>query len=183
MTNLKLRSPWVLHHRKLEALFGKDDGVKVELDESSTRKKFVLRVESQRKATALERVLPSEVSFGGVDCDIVVVPGNKAGDPLSEDAPMVEVMKAAFEGNGSCALIRQVSKGLFRDLVYVVFAKEVVQYEADNLADVNGNMSTLMEEIARDVMTGAEGALFCTSACGGGLAAGESLDKPLGEWP
>jgi len=178
MDMVKLRSPWVLYQRKLDALFRRDPGISVELDEGFL--KVTLRVDTQKKADALSKLMPAETSFGGVDVKLRIVPANAAGEGLPDDASMLDVVAAAFEGNGCLAEIRPVSKGLFRDLVYVVFRNEVVQYEADNLADVNGNISTLYEDIARDVMPNADNAFFCTSARREGA---NSLDKPLGEWP
>ena len=178
MKELKLGSPWVLHERKLRAMFRKDKDVEVELDEKA--KKYIIRVETGKKADALARIMPQEVTFGSVTFRVCVVPAN-VGEVLPKDAPMIDVLKAAFEGNEAVYEIRPVSKGLFRDLVYVVFENCVVQYEADNLADVNGNISTLYENIARDIFPDANGALFCTTVRLGSDS--NALDKPLGEWP
>ena len=178
-----LRAPWVLYHEKLKALFAEDGDVKVEFNGSSSRPKYTLRVASVKKASALARLVDANVEFGDVVADVSVVPSNAAGEALPEDACAADVVAAAFEGNPAVTQVRQVSRGLFRDLAYCVFRREVVQYPADNLGDINGNESTLMEEIAREVftlpLTGH--VYFCTSAgakLGGGLN-----DAPLGEWP
>ena len=173
---LKLRSPWVLYERQLWALFRHDPEVSVELDEGFL--KVTLRTDTQKKADALSRLMPAEPSFGNVKVKLCIVPANRTGEKLPEDAPMIDILKAAFEGNEAVKEIRPVSKGLFRDLCYVVFENAVVQYEADNLADVNGNISTLYENIAREVMPNANGVFFCTSVR---LAESNALDKPLGE--
>ena len=180
---VKLRSPWVLYHEKLKALFAEDGEVKVEFDESSSRPKYTLRVSSVRKADALARLIDPVVEFGGVSASIAVIPPNDTGDALPDDACAADVVAAAFEGNPAVTQVRQVSKGMFRDLAYCVFRRDAVQYPADNLADINGNETTLMEEIAREVFTSpvAGQVYFCTSAgakLGGGLN-----DAPLGEWP
>lgn len=184
MSYVKMRSPWVLHQRKLCEMFRRDMGVDVDFDEKA--KKYTLRVATAKKADALSRLIAPEVSFGHVECKVCIVPANSAGDILPSDAPMIDVLNAAFDGNDCVCEIRPVSRGLFRDLCYVVFENRVVQYEADNLADINGNISTLYEDIARDIFTEANGALFCTSvSLGNGLgdSEGAKLDKPLGEWP
>ena len=175
----RIVAPWYEYAEKVRALFAADGEVRVEFDAAALR--LEVRVESQRKAAALERLLPPAAEFGGVTVDVAVIPGNKVGPLLPDDAPPADVVDAAFRGNAAVRQIRQVSKGLFRDFVYVVFRKEVVQYPADNLGDVNGNRSTLMEDIARDVLRRADGAFFCTSAVGG--LVGEAADKPLGVWP
>jgi hypothetical protein len=57
-----------------------------------------------------------------------------------------------------------------------VFEKKVVQFFNDQLDDINGNKSTLYQDIAKDVFEKHEGVYFCTAADG-------KLSKPLGEWP
>lgn len=177
-----LRSPWIIYHEKLKALFGEDRDVTVEFGDD-TIKKYTLRVANPRKADALSRLMPSELTFGNVCAVQTVVPANTAGaEPLPTDASAADVVAAAFDGNPVVTQVRQVSKGLFRELAYCVFRREVVQYQVDNMADINGNASTLMESVARDVMTTpvADKVFFCTSAC---TALGSSVDAPLGEWP
>ena len=176
-TNVGLRSPWVLHSRKLWAMFRRDDEVETEFDEKA--QKYIIRVQTAKKADALSRLIAPEVSFGNVTFKVCIVPAN-AGDVLPKDAPLIDVLKAAFDGNSAVDFIRPVSKGLFKDLCYVVCYNWVVQYEADNLADVNGFISTLYEDIARDIFTKADGAFFCTSCR---LEGSNAADKPLGEWP
>ena len=175
---LRLMPPWLELKAQLNALFGRDPEIQVEYDNGT--KKLTLRVETQRKADALSRLLPMRYIFGGVTVPVGIVPGNK-GEMLPACTATIDVATAAFEGNGAVKLIRPVSKGLFRDLVYVVFEKEVVQFPNDNLSDINGNKSTLMEEIAREVFTDAVGVCFCTSA--GREDANGFGDAPLGEWP
>lgn len=182
-TMVGLRSPWILHVEKVKALFGRDEGVSVDYDDN--KKCITLRAASSLQADALARILPDMVDFGDVTILQRVVPGNIDDESLPENAPMIDIIKAAFNKNKSCVEIRPVSKGLFKDLTYCVFAKEVIQYSADNLADLNGNESTLMECIARDVLTKADGVFFCTSMSSSGVLGADSqqLDKPLGEWP
>ena len=178
---LKLQPPWYELHEQFKALFGQDPEISVDFD--SGKLKIALRVESAKKAAALDRLIPMSYPMGGRDLSVSVVPGNKVGDLLPEDAEKVDVVAAAFDGNPVVKQVRRVSKGMFKDLVYCVFRKEVVQYPNDNLGDVNGNKSTLMECIARELMP-VKDVFFCTSAVGG-LQGGESAacDAPLGEWP
>ena len=182
IAKIQLRSPWVVYHEKLKALFGEDEGVEIEFNGNSAGPKFTLRVADSRKADALSRLVCPIVDFGTVQGKVCVVPGN-AGERLPDDASAADLVAAAFDGNPVVTQVRQVSKGLFRDLAYCVFRNEVVQYPADNLADINGNETTLMEHVAREVMDMPAGNLvyFCTSA-GQDPLAGLS-DAPLGEWP
>ncbi len=177
---LELQPPWFGYVERVKALFGKDVSIDVEYDDE--KKRLAIKVESARKANALSRLIPAKIDFGGVSVGVSIIPGNTECDMLPDDATTQELLMAAFDGNPVVTQIRQVSKGLFRGLCYCVFRREVVQYPADNLADINGNISILMQDIAREVLAKAEGAYFCTSA-GYKLSESDELDKPLGEWP
>lgn len=177
---LILQPPWLGYAEQVKALFG--DDASIDIDYNDQKKALVLKVESARKANALGRLMPARVDFGGVSVDVSITPRSTAGDLLPDDATTADVLLAAFDGNPVVTQVRQVSKGLFRDLCYCVFRREVVQYPSDNLADINGNTSMLMQDIARKVLTKAEGVYFCTSA-GYKLSDSDALDKPLGEWP
>ena len=173
--DLGLRSPWVLYHEKVKALFGGDNDISIEFD--NEKMKLTIKVNGTKKADALSRLIPGHVGL----LKVYVVPANSGGDTLPDDASPLDIANAAFEGNSAIAQIRAVSKGLFRGLCYCVFKKEVIQYPADNLADINGNESTLMEFIAEEVMENSSGIYFCTSA---GLKDANGFgDAPLGEWP
>ena len=62
MAKVSLSSPWILFYKKVSALFEKDPGVRVLFDESDNSLK--LFVEDAKKATALEKLLPKEMTFG-----------------------------------------------------------------------------------------------------------------------
>lgn len=176
-----LRSPWVLYFEKMNCLFGGDKEIKLDFDEEDMV--ISIRVDNPRKASALSRLIPCEVPFGTVTVNIGVIPNNSAmsREQLSKDASPIEVITAALEGNSAVAQIRAVSKGLFRNLCYCVFKKEVIQYGADSIGDINGNESTLMQNIATEIFEYANGVYFCTSA--GDNGANGFGDAPLGEWP
>ncbi len=154
MKNLKLVSPWVNFYKEVEALFSEDPAVKLELDdEEMTLKLFV---DGALKAEALTELLPTEKTFGDVTLKIEVIPANI----IKEDK--LALFKAAFEGNPvfsyACG-----GEGVFKDAFkYVVFKNKVVQYFNDDLRDVNGNRSTLYQELAKDVFGEEGGVSFCT---------------------
>lgn len=168
---LKLAPPWVTTMKKLEALFGLDKGIRVEVDDSAPSVK--LYVGNAAKASALEALLPSSWKFGNVECPVTVVPGNDGTKRVFKTAG--EAVEAAFDGNPAVAVIRPVSKGLFKDLSYVAFKREVVQFFNDDLADINGNWSGLYADIAKELLD-ADGVFFCT-------ATDDGFGAPLGEWP
>lgn len=168
---LKLSPPWVTYIKKVEALFGLDPEIRVESDREAPSVK--LYVGNAGKAAALDALLPSSWKFGNVECLITVVPGNDGTRRTFKTAG--EAVEAAFDGNPAVAVIRPVSKGLFKNLLYVAFKREVVQFFNDDLADINGNWSGLYADIAKELLD-ANGVFFCT-------AADDGFGAPLGEWP
>ena len=153
MAKINLSAPWVSYYHQIEALFQYDDEVCVIYDETNCE--ITLRVETASKATALDALLPHEVTFGNVTLKITVVPAN-------EDDSKVAMLARAFEGNPALSYIQEVSMPSSDAIHYVVFANEVVQYWNDDLSDVNGNCSTLYQEIAKDVFGDIPGVFFCT---------------------
>ena len=154
MANIKLSAPWVVYYKQIEALFGPDPGVNLSFDEDE--KVIKLYVNGEKKAEAIEKLLPAERTFGNVTVRTVVFPANQLG------ATRVSLFHAAFEGNPVFAYTKTIEGVLTNPISYVVFKNRVVQFFADNLHDVNGNISTLYETIATEVFGEDEGICFCT---------------------
>ena len=134
---VRISSPWVGYVHKLEALFGRDPDITVRYDDDST-------------------LLPDTIRFGNVELRIEVIPSN---DAMTRE----EMYRRAFEGNplySRTVSVRPV--GTTNPFVYVMFRPEVVQYWDDNLGDPHGNISTLAQEIARDVFEDGNGVYFST---------------------
>lgn len=152
--NLNLSAPWVTYYRKLDALFGGDPDIRVEYDEDNVEVKMF--VENATKAEAISQLLPTEKTFGGVVLKITVVPANSVG--VSRAA----LIATAFEGNPAYSYGITVDRVSSNPFHYVVFKNEVVQFYNDQLNDVNGNVSTLYQDIAKEVLGESEGIYFCT---------------------
>lgn len=181
MNKLLISPPWVEYQNKVRKLFERDREVKIDTVSGSANAEVKLYVSNPAKAAALARMLPLCKEFGGVKCAVTVVPSNgNLAMPKSPEGG-VELAVAAFEGNDAVAAVRQVSKGLFKDIAYVAFKREVVQFPNDQLDDINGNWSGLYADIAKEVCEKAEGIFFCTAAEAN--ANGAPLAAPLGEWP
>lgn len=166
--SMKLVSPWVDFYRKIEALFAKDNEVKVMMDDETPEVKIF--VENARKAEAIAYLLPEEKDFGNVKLKITVVPAN---DGIQSK---FEAIQEAFIGNPALSYVWQANTP-FGEFDYVVFDANVVQYFNDDMRDVNGNKSTLYQDIAKDVIGEEANLCFCTEAVN------KDLMKPLGEWP
>ena len=151
---MKLTPPWIGFFNKLEALFKEDPEITLRYVEEPTAVK--LYVNNPYKAAALEKLLPTSKNFGGKIIYIDVVPANK------EEIPKAVLFKTAFEGN---PIFREMIdiEGVFVNPVHdCMFAKEVAQYWDDNLNDPHGNVSTLYQDIAKEVFEDSEGVIFCT---------------------
>lgn len=165
---MKLISPWVNYYREVEALFKEDPEVHVVFDDETYELK--LYVDNNRKAEALTALLPTEKTFGNVGVKIEVIPANNG------ERTYLDLVIDAFEGNPALEYVQDIDTPMGK-FNYVVFKSEVVQYFNDDISDVNGNRSTLYQNIAEDVFGLGTGLHFCTAATE------ETLEKPLGEWP
>lgn len=174
---LKLAPPWITYINQMIALFDGDPQIACNVNTSASNPTIVLACNNGDKVTALSQILPSEVSFGNVTLKIRVdgIPSNRAF------VTKKELFEAAFAKNPAFAYaVSPVDDGNYWiSAVYVVFKNCVVQFFNDNLNDCHGIVSTLYEDIARDVLTGTavHGVYFNTDIEQG------KLGKPLGEWP
>lgn len=164
---MKLSAPWVKFYREIEALFAQDDDVRVTYDEGANEVK--LFVDNPVKADALNQLLPTEKEFGNVKIKITVVPANEG------NITGLDLIERAFEGNPALCYTVPIDCPMGH-YDYAVFQAKVVQFFNDDLSDINGNCSTLYQDIAKDVFGEKAGVFFCT-------AAPDKLTKPLGEWP
>ena len=176
-TRFKILPPWSIVIRKFEALFDGDPQIACNTDFSGAHPLIVLACNNGDKVTALEKILPKEITFGGVTLSIMVdgIPSNRAFRNKKE------LFEVAFDKNPAFAYaMSPVDEGYnWFAMTYVVFKNCVVQFFADNLNDCHGVISTLYQDIAEELLTGpgAEGVFFNTDVERG------QLGKPLGEWP
>ena len=151
MEKVNLSSPWAKLYREISALFDQDKHVRVVFDEDENTIK--LYVDNEAKAEAIGKLLPTQRTFGNVTVNINVIPANT-------DDPLV-LLETAFEGNPALSFTKNapVQGGTFR---YAVFESRVVQFFNDDISDINGNCTTLYQEIAKDVLENAGDVFFCT---------------------
>lgn len=154
MEKLELSSPWDIYCKEIRALFEEDPEVTVKYDD--TIPEITLIVDNEEKAEALLILLPSEKEFGKTNLKITVIPSN------ARNHDMANLFRKAFDGNNAVSYIHTKDKGFMKDASYIVFKNKVVQYFTDDLCDINGNKSTLYQEIAKDVFGKTNGICFCT---------------------
>ena len=154
------KSPWQSHFHKLEKLFEGDPQLTVKQDGNHTDIHFYAG--DEKKLNALEHVLGEGIDFGNVHVKYFYHIANQLGEVTSND---YEVL---FEGNKNVSRIVKGGNPVIGQQTYIVFAPSVVQWFDDNLLDVAGNRSTVMEDIAREVFTGSGKAAtsFCTVKVG-----------------
>ena len=141
-TMLKLSSPWQIYYHKINALFAQDPEVNVVFDDAKYELK--LFVDNPIKADAIAKLLPVEQSFGNVTIKVTVIPANK--DSIGD------VFRAAFNKNPALRYVADIDTPMTGKLSCVVFQNRVVQFFADNMLDINGVISTLYQDIAKDVL-------------------------------
>lgn len=153
----KMSPPWYGYSNQIKALFAKDPEVHIR-EEFEGELILSLYVDDPDKAYAIEHLLPEEVDFGGTTLYIRVIPGNVKKEPS-----LSEIYKKAFNGNPVVKEMKTVSGIFSNPLTYISFRKEVIQYYDDNLGDLHGNRSLLMQDIADDIFEAhKDGILFCT---------------------
>ena len=158
MKEFELAAAWVNFGKEIEKLFEKDSEVRVKCDEYETDGVYniSLYVDDTDKAEALRELLPIGRTFGNVTAQVSVYPPNK------KEQTRADLIKTAFKNNKAVGQIVTVKNVMSNPLTYCAFDRVVVQYPMDNLHDLHGNVSTLYESIARDVLGDEEGICFCT---------------------
>ena len=145
MEKVKLSPPWDEYVRKLTLLFQQDEEIHLQYKENDN--KVTIWVDNTDKYEAMRKLLPSEMEFGGHKLEIEIIPA----DALEAEKDNRYYLKKLFKGNNAVSEIVDTEIGA-ANVTYIEFEKEVVQFWNDNLADLHGVKSTLMEDIARDIM-------------------------------
>ena len=153
--SVKLSPPWITFVHEVQALFGDDPEIKISYDDNGYKLK--LFVDNSDKATALAKLLPEKKEFGNVALSIEIIPANQNEDPIDQ------VFAKAFLGNPVLSTVASIDTP-FGNVNYAVFQKKVVQFFNDQMDDIHGNLSTLYQEIAKDVFEDHDGIFFCTEA-------------------
>lgn len=153
MKTAKLSPPWWEYYHKLYALFGQDPEIHMNFEDDD--KVIKMYVDNPAKAEGLAKIIPSEMDFGNVKVTINVIPSDKAES-------MEQVYKTIFNGNPVFSDAVEVDEPGLPHMCYIVFKPEIVQFYDDNLCDLNGNMTTLHQDIAGDVLNVENNVYFCT---------------------
>lgn len=151
---LNFTDPWIIYWRQLRELFDGDEEIDISYNDEG--KRITIKVDNTDKYTALYELLPHEKEFGNVKLEIVVIPSNDG------QKSRADLMKDLFKNNCDVSRIITIENVFGNPITYVAFQPRIVQYPADNLHDINGNKTTLREELARELLGEEEGIAFCT---------------------
>ena len=175
---LKISPPWITYIHMIQALFDGDPQIAFNEEVDAGGEPFITLVcNNGDKVAALQQILPTEVMFGNIPLHITIdgIPSNRVF------VSKKELFEVAFAKNPAFAYAVSPGDDNYNwfDMTYIVFKNCVVQFFNDNLNDCHGVLSTLYEDIAREVLTGdaVQGVYFNTDVERG------QLGKPLGEWP
>lgn len=172
---LKMSPPWVTIYNQINALFGPDPDILISYDNDEP--KVIITVTNPEKAAALNWVLPEYYPIGNLWLDIEIDAVNGMTNRAFFDKK--ELFDVLFDRNPVYAFSYSVDGIFSNSIIYVVFKNKVVQFFNDNLGDIYGNVSTLYQEIAKDLFNYREdfyNVCYCTDK-------EEKVGKPLGEWP
>ena len=152
---VKLSPPWITYYREIQQLLWLDKDIFLMFDQED----MIIRiyVGNAAKAQALEKLLVKNAVFGNVTVSVEIIPPNER--PAVTGLSLYE---EAFAGNPVFKGTVEISLPVAGSMRYVVWTNEVAQFYNDNLADVNGNTTMLMEDIAREVLIQEPGVYHCT---------------------
>ena len=153
MEKTKLSPPWWEFYNKLDAMFGRDPEIHLEFNEEDMIIKMF--VDNPAKADAIAQVLPIEKDYGNVKLKIEVIPSDKANG-------VEQLYKTIFNGNPVFSDAVDVNVEGLPHVSYVIFKPLIVQFYNDNLADANGNVTTLHQDIAKDLFEPKQNVYYCT---------------------
>lgn len=183
--NLKLSSPWVIYYRELNELFKYDKDIKVSFDEDL--RVIRILVDNDEKWAILDKILTNIKVFGNVSIMVDIIPANNEEFDFTKavrdnaNSTNISMFARLFADNPILSYIKTISGVFTNDIHYIVFKKEVVQFFADNLGDINGQISTLYETIARDVFGDLPGICFCTDS--DKMVFNPVKNEPVVNWP
>lgn len=154
---VKLSAPWETIQHMVAALLAPDTEVEVtELSETSKGVySFDVISKNGKKIAALEKVIKNTFNVGNVTVNVNFIHEREEDEVTAQD------FLDAFEGNSNFVTVADASKGLF-NISYVIFAKEILQFFNDDLSDINGNMSIIVADAAKNVCNITDGMSFCT---------------------
>lgn len=158
--NTRLTPPWYIYQKQVKALFEHDPQIivgEIYQQENGTDYAFDIEVRSHEKYLALDRLLIRFKLFGNIALTI-----NLFDEENADADAAIDVCRTLFNGNPIVESVEDIVDLAGAHHGFVVFAPRVIQYYADDLRDINGNETTLAQDIAREMFKDMDGVNFCT---------------------
>lgn len=161
-----LSAPWNEYNNQLIALFDEDEDICVEDIHTSKLNDYdyiiSIRVYNHKKFEAMYRLLPDVKEFGNVKVKIIIY--DMENEAAEKEPKLIDDLETLFTGNPSFNRVVKLRDMAGCEHDFVVFEPEVVQYFNDDLKDLNGFRTCLVQDVARDVFEDlmAKGIRFCT---------------------
>lgn len=158
--NTRLTPPWYIYQKQVKALFEHDPQIivgEIYQQENGTDYAFDIEVRSHEKYLALDRLLIRFKLFGNIALTI-----NLFDEENADGDAAIDVCRVLFNGNPIVESVEDIVDLAGAHHGFVVFAPRVIQYYADDLRDINGNETTLAQDIAREMFKDMDGVNFCT---------------------
>ena len=159
-TRIGLSSPWVITYKKIQALFKFDNEVTVSDMTQSDEAVYVItiKVSNPRKCAALDKILKKEYDYGNITVKVEVEPSFEENteysilvDAFSNNEAIVDIVKKPFD-----PYVKEDKTSFV-----ICTAGEIVQFYADNIMDLYGNVNLLYEDLMRELID-SEDTYFCT---------------------
>ena len=155
---IKKSAPWVHYVALLKMLFENDPDVRI-VYRDETPYIVDINVTGEEKFEAATKLIGETKTFGNV----VLTIRYHLSNPVKEEKSKKELFKALFEGNPILTNVVTVElPNTSNNITYFLFKDEVVRYWDDDLSNPQGIVSTLWEQIAREVFEDTDGVMFTT---------------------
>lgn len=159
---VKKSAPWVSYVALLKMLFENDPDVRI-IYRDETPYIVDINITGEEKFEAATKLIGETKTFGNV----VLTIRYHLSNPVKEEKSKKELFKALFEGNPILTDVVTVElPDTSNNITYFLFKDEVVQYWDDDLSNPHGMVSTLWEEIMKELFDDTEEVIFTTRVNG-----------------
>lgn len=159
---VKKSAPWVRYVALLKMLFENDPDVRI-VYRDETPYIIDINITGEEKFEAATKLIGETKTFGNV----VLTIRYHLSNPVKKEKSKKELFKALLEGNPILTDIVTIDlPNTSNNITYFLFKDEVVQYWDDALSNPHGVLSTLWEEIMKELFEDTEEVIFTTRVDG-----------------
>lgn len=154
--NFKLSTPWVVLRNKLDAFFESDGDISVGHCETEGNIVTIpIEIIDPKKYFALCKIMKTTYEYGNVTCKIKLSTTYNSMTYNSIEKKILksskEIISTALKGNSLFKDIQEVETVWGGQITFVVMAKEVLQFKADDLSDLYENENMVVEDAAYSI--------------------------------